>query len=129
MSVHYEQLALDGLLQIGAATAHAQLDSVAQQAAAAHWSYSHFLGRLLEPEIAARRQRVVETCVHFAGLPWMKRLSDFDFTFQPSIDHTLIEELATARPGTSAHGARQEQSMPALRRDFVLAPSGQRDTA
>ena len=97
MSVHYEQLALDGLLQIGAATAHAQLDSLAQQAAAAHWSYSHFLGRLLEPEIAARRQRVIETCVHFAGLPWMKRLSDFDFTFQPSIDRTLIEELATGR--------------------------------
>ena len=97
MSVHYEQLALDGLLQIDAATAHAQLDSVAQQAAAAHWSYSHFLGRLLEPEIAARRQRVIDTCLHFSGLPWMKRLSDFDFTFQPSIDRTLIEELSTGR--------------------------------
>lgn len=97
MSVHYEQLALDGLLQIGAATAHAQLDSLAQQAAAAHWSYSHFLGRLLEPEIAARRQRVIETSLHFSGLPWMKRLSDFDFAFQPSIDRTLIEELATGR--------------------------------
>jgi DNA replication protein DnaC len=88
MSVNYEQLGLDGLLQIGAATAHTQLDSVAQQAAAGHWSYSHFLGRLLEPEIAARRQRVVDTSLHFSGLPWMKRLSDFDFTFQPSIDQT-----------------------------------------
>jgi hypothetical protein len=82
-SVHYEQLALDGLSHIGASTAHAQLDSIAQQAAAAHWSYSHFLGRLLEPEIAARRQRVMETSLHFSGLPWMKRLSDFDFAFQP----------------------------------------------
>ena len=27
----------------------------------------------------------------------MKRLSDFDFAFQPSIDRTLIEELATGR--------------------------------
>jgi DNA replication protein DnaC len=97
MSAIYEQLALDGLLQIGAATAHAQLDSLAQQAAANHWSYSHFLGRLLEPEIAARRQRVVETSLHFSGLPWMKHLSDFDFAFQPSIDRTLIEELATGR--------------------------------
>ena len=34
MSAVYEQLATDGLLQIGATTAHAQLDSVAQQAAA-----------------------------------------------------------------------------------------------
>ena len=58
---------------------------------------TRFLGRLLEPEIAARCQRVVETSLHFSGLPWTKRLSDFDFSFQPSIDRTLIEELATGR--------------------------------
>jgi len=50
MSVNYEQLAQDALLQINATTAHAQLDGIAQQAAAIHWSYTHFLGRLLEPE-------------------------------------------------------------------------------
>lgn len=97
MSVNYEQLAADGLEQIGATTSRSQLDQVAQQAAAAGWSYSHFLGRLLEPELAARRQRVIDTCLHFSGLPWIKRLSDFDFSFQPSIDHTLVEELATGR--------------------------------
>jgi DNA replication protein DnaC len=97
VSRHYEQLALEALLQIGASTAHAQLDSVAQQAAADRWSYSHFLGRLLEPEIAARRQRVIETSLHFSGLPWLKRLTDFDFNFQPSIDRTLVEELGTGR--------------------------------
>jgi DNA replication protein DnaC len=97
MSVNYEHLAADGLEQIGAMTSRGQLDQIAQQAAAASWSYSHFLGRLLEPELAARRQRVIDTCIHFSGLPWMKRLSDFDFSFQPSIDRTLIEELATGR--------------------------------
>jgi DNA replication protein DnaC len=97
MSVNYEQLAADGLEQIGATTARGQLDQIAQQAAAKSWSYSHFLGRLLEPELEARRQRVIDTCLHFSGLPWMKRLSDFDFTFQPSIDRTLVEELATGR--------------------------------
>ena len=97
MSVNYEQLAADGLEQIGANTARGQLDQIAQQAAAASWSYSHFLGRLLEPELAARRQRVIDTCLHFSGLPWMKRVSDFDFSFQPSIARTLIEELATGR--------------------------------
>ena len=97
MSVNYEHLAADGLEQIGATTSRGQLDQIAQQAAAAGWSYSHFLGRLLEPELVARRQRVIDTCVHFSGLPWMKRLSDFDFSFQPSIDRTLIEELATGR--------------------------------
>ena len=97
MSVNYEQLAADGLEQIGATTARGQLDQIAQQAAAASWSYSHFLGRLLEPELTARRQRVIDTCLHFSGLPWMKRVSDFDFSFQPSIDRNLIEELATGR--------------------------------
>lgn len=97
MSAQYEQLAIDALEQIGATTAMAQLDQVAQQAAAKSWSYTHFLGRLLEPEIAARRQRVVDTTLRFAGLPWMKRLTDFDFSFQPSIDRTLIDELATGR--------------------------------
>jgi DNA replication protein DnaC len=97
MSINYEQLAADGLEQIGATTSRGQLDQVAQQAAAAGWSYSHFLGRLLEPELAARRQRVIDTCLHFSGLPWIKRLSDFDFSFQPSIDRTLVEELATGR--------------------------------
>jgi len=95
MSANYEQLAADGLEQIGATTARSQLDQIAQQAAAASWSYSHFLGGLLEPELAARRQRVIDTCLHFSGLPWMKRVSDF--SFQPSIDRTLIEELATGR--------------------------------
>ena len=97
MSIAYEQLALEALAQIGATTAHAQLDSVAQQAAAASWSYSHFLGRLLQPELAARKARAIETNLRFAALPYLKRLEDFDFAFQPSLDKTLIEELATGR--------------------------------
>ncbi len=51
---NYEQLAADGREQIGATTAPGQLDQIAQQAAAASWSYSPFLGRLPEPELAAR---------------------------------------------------------------------------
>lgn len=97
MSFAYEQLALEALEQIGATTALAQLDSIAQQAAAQGWSYSHFLGRLLEPELAARKQRVIETNLRFAGLPYLKRMEDFDFSFQPAIDKTLLEELATGR--------------------------------
>ena len=97
MSAAYEQLALEALVQLDATTAAGQLDQVAQQAAAKEWSCTHFLGRLLEPELAARRQRVIDTNLRFAGFPWIKRLADFDFSFQPSIDRTLIEELATGR--------------------------------
>jgi DNA replication protein DnaC len=97
VSVAYEQLALSALEQIGATTALGQLDQIAQQAAAENWSYSHFPGRVLEPELAARRQRIIDTNLRFAGLPYLKRLADFDFSFQPSIDRTLLEELATGR--------------------------------
>ena len=97
MSVAYEQRAVGALTQIGASTAVMQLDQIAQQVAAGRWSYTHFLGRLLAPQIQARRQRQVETSLRFAGLTWTTRLSDFNFSFQPSIDRTLIEELATGR--------------------------------
>lgn len=97
MSKAYEELASSALEQMGATTALAQLDQIAQQAAASGWSYTHFLGRLLEPELAARRQRVIDTILRFAGLPYLKRLEDFDFSFQPSLDKTLVEELATGR--------------------------------
>src|SRR4030095_12892337 len=97
MSVAYEHLALSALQQIGATTALAPLAQLAHQPTAEDWSYSHFLGRLLEPELAPHRQRVIETNLRFAGLPYLKRLEDFDFSFQPSGDKTLIEELATGR--------------------------------
>lgn len=40
---------------------------------------------------------MIETNLRFDGLPYLKRLADFDFSFQPFIDQTLIEELATGR--------------------------------
>jgi DNA replication protein DnaC len=82
---------------VSASTAADLLDSTAQRAAAEDWSYSHFLGLLLEHELAARKRRQVETNLRFANLPYHKRLNDFDFSFQPSIDRTLIEELSTGR--------------------------------
>ena len=93
----YEHLAKEGLESLGHASAAALLDQFAQQAAAENWSYSHFLGRLLEAELAARKQRSIDTCLRFSNFPYLKRLADFDFTSQPSIDRTLFEELATGR--------------------------------
>jgi DNA replication protein DnaC len=93
----YELLAREGLEALGHSTARTLLDQIAQQAAAESWSYSHFLGKLLDAELAARRQRVIETCLRFSNFPYLKRLEDFDFAFQPSVDRKLLEELATGR--------------------------------
>jgi DNA replication protein DnaC len=73
------------------------LDTVAQQSAAENWSYTHFLGRLLDGELIERHRKRVELNLTFAKFPARKRLEDFDFSVQPSIDRRLIEELATGR--------------------------------
>ena len=44
MSIAYEQKAATGLQELRLNTAHDQLDSATQNAAANDWSYSHFLG-------------------------------------------------------------------------------------
>lgn len=97
MSVHYEERAATGLEELGLTTARAQLDTSAQQAAAAAWSYSHFLGHLLEAEITERQRRSVAMNLQLARFPYLKRLDDFDFAAQPSIDRRLVEELACGR--------------------------------
>jgi DNA replication protein DnaC len=97
VSVTYEAKAATALTQLGLEVAHAQLDQAAQQAAAASWSYTHFLGYLLEAELTTRHERTVALNLKFAKLPYVKRLADFDFKAQPSIDRRLIDELATGR--------------------------------
>jgi DNA replication protein DnaC len=97
MSLTYEAQASAALEQLGLTVALAQLDTVCQQAAAATWSYSHFLGYLLDGELRDRQQRSVALNLQFARFPYLKRLADFDFAAQPGLDRRLIDELATGR--------------------------------
>lgn len=97
MSVPYEEKATTGLAKLGLKVACDQLDSAAQQAAAASWSYTHFLGYLLEGELAERHKKTVALNLKLSHLPYVKRMEDFDFSAQPGIDRRLIEELATGR--------------------------------
>jgi DNA replication protein DnaC len=96
-SITYEEGASQALEHLGLTTALAQLDTSAQQASAGDWSYTHFLGYLLAGEIDERRRKSVALNLQFARLPYLKRLTDFDFTAQPSIDPRLVDELATGR--------------------------------
>jgi DNA replication protein DnaC len=93
----YEHLAPQVLADLGLPTAAAQLDQAAQQAAAAQWSYTHFLGYLLAGELAERQRKTLLLTLKFANLPYHKTLADFDFAAQPSLDRRLIDELATGR--------------------------------
>ena len=97
MSVTFEHKATAALEQLGLQVARAQLDQAAQQAAAHDWSYTHFLGYLLAGELTFRHEKAVRLTLHFSHLPYQKRLEQFDFVAQPSLDRRLLEELATGR--------------------------------
>lgn len=81
----------------------AQLDGVCEQAAQGDLDYKGFLARALEAEWRGRYQRGVEARLKQARLPWLKRLDQFDFDFQPSIDRKVIRELACGSVIERAH--------------------------
>ncbi len=53
------------------------------------------LDRLLEDELSEREQRRVTTSLKLSGLPTGQTLGNFDFAFQPAIERSQIETLAT----------------------------------
>jgi len=97
VSIPYESKAQEALTQLGLTVAGERLDSIAQKAAAEKWSYSHFLGYLLEGELKERHRKRVELNLQFAKFPYQKTLEEFDFAAQPSLDRRLIDELAGGR--------------------------------
>lgn len=73
------------------------LDRLAEEAAQGEWSYTEFLGKLLQEEMAARQERRLAFKQRLAHFPWVKTLDQFDFAFQPSVDQKKIRELASMR--------------------------------
>jgi DNA replication protein DnaC len=54
-----------------------------------------FVDELLDAELGAREERRVRTSLRLSGLPLGQTLANFDFSFQPSVDRSRIETLAT----------------------------------
>lgn len=67
----------------------------AENAANTKLSYQDYLLRLLEQEVLSKIERSVNRRVQLATFPQLKRLEEFDFSFQPKINEKLIRELAT----------------------------------
>jgi len=86
MSIVYEEQALAHLLSLSMEAAYDKLDSLCQQAANESWSYSRFLGQLLDEELQARHRKKVEIAYRMARFPFIKTLDDYDFEAQPSVD-------------------------------------------
>lgn len=84
-----------GFLRMSAAAE--ALPSELDHARAAGLTHQGFLERLLATEVAAVDERRRSSLARFASLPSPFTLADFDFSAQPSVDPSLIAELATLR--------------------------------
>ena len=63
-----------------------------------HDSAAHsVIDRLLEAELERRDERRVQTSLRLSGLPGGQTLGNFDFSFQPSVERSRIETLATCQ--------------------------------
>lgn len=87
----------ENLERLKLTTAVTVLDRLADEASKGQWSYTEFLGKLLEEEMAARQERRLVTKQRMAHFPWAKTLDQYDFSFQPTVDEKKIRELATMR--------------------------------
>lgn len=67
----------------------------AENAANTKLSYQDYLLRLLEAQVLSKIERSVNRKMQLAAFPSVKRLEEFDFSYQPKINEQLIRELAS----------------------------------
>ena len=72
-------------------------EALAEEAAQKNLPYLDFLEQVLEAESQAKHERNVRLKTQWAHFPFAKRLDQFDFAFQPSIDERKVRELASLR--------------------------------
>jgi DNA replication protein DnaC len=84
-----KQLRLSGILD--------SLDKRNREAVEHKMPYTDFLALLIQDEVARREHKKFNLRIRRAGFRSSKTLEQFDFDFNPGIDHTLIADIATCR--------------------------------
>ncbi|HRU78719.1 MAG TPA: IS21-like element helper ATPase IstB, partial [Rectinema sp.] len=73
------------------------LDNYLEVATKESKSIIEILDYLVAQEVQSKEARSFDLRMRLAGFPVQKRLDDFDFNFQPSIDRASIKELASLK--------------------------------
>lgn len=73
------------------------LDGLVNDAVKDSISPHRFLDELLKGELSFREERRIRTSLKLSGLPTGQTLGNFDFSFQPNIERSRIETLATCQ--------------------------------
>ena len=60
-------------------------------------SVVEILDHLLSEEVRSKRSKRYETKLKYAGFPFRKTMEEFDFSFQKSIDRSVMDDLMTLR--------------------------------
>lgn len=72
-------------------------ETLAEEASRKNLPYLDFLEQVLETESSAKHDRNVRLKTQWAHFPYQKRLDQFEFAFQPSIDERKVRDLASLR--------------------------------
>jgi len=83
------------LASLGCAYAADHLDHLLAEAVRQAIAPHAFLDQLLETELSGREARRVTTSLKMSNLPTGQTLENFDFAFQPAIERSRIDTLAT----------------------------------
>jgi DNA replication protein DnaC len=75
--------------------AAAGLPEILTQAAKEAWGPPAFLDALIRMELERREERRLRYALNISGLPPGQTLAGFDFAFQPAVERSRIETLAT----------------------------------
>ena len=87
----------DRLQRVGLPRAAEELEQLVSEAVQGNTSPHRFLDRLLEEELGQREERRIRTSFKLSALPTGQTLANFDFAFQPSVERSRIETLATCQ--------------------------------
>lgn len=67
----------------------------AEKAIRAKLSYQDYLLRLIESQVLMKIDRSINRRLNMAGFPAIRRLEEYDFSFQPQLNEKLIREEAS----------------------------------
>jgi len=84
-----KQLRLSGIMD--------SIESRNRQAIESKMSYMDFLATIITDEIARRNQKKLDLAIRRANFRNQKTLEEFDFSFNPNINRSLVMDLASCR--------------------------------
>lgn len=92
-SIYRQTIQNLGTLRLNQMKLH--LEEVAGDVGTKNLSFTEGLLKLTNYEVDFKEQSAAHSMIHAAAFPFVKTLSDFDFSFQPSVSEAQMQEFCT----------------------------------